>query len=301
MNFCQFEKDPRIYLKQLQKKRSKKTSKKTSKPKTKKGVFKRTKLKATIKPKVSVDKYKQKLEGMIETCVHTRFTEFTKEIQKIMMDMKNSTTLSKGNTNAKIEKDVESLKNDIQKIISRLPDGNAVNKDIHYLQQNMEQVIKQIQNLQVDVSQLKQEVVPIVRETIDPWDDGHGNRLSSPRETTPEPANKDTTPELEEKAPEPANKDTTPEPEEKTATEPANKDTTPEPEEKTATEPEEETATEPANKDTTPELEEKTATEPEEETAPEPDNIPETTTNEIVEEEPVVEEPVVEEPVAKAN
>ena len=94
----------------------------------------------------------------------------------------------------------------------------------------MEQVIEQIQNLQVDISQLKQEVVPIVRETIDPWDDGHGNQLSSPREIASEPANKDTTPESEE------------------------------------------------------------------ETAPEPDNIPETTTNEIVEEEPVVEEPV-----AKAN
>ena len=228
MNFCQFEKDPRIYLKQLQKKRSKKTSK--PKTNTKNGVFKRTKLKATIKPKVSVDKYKQKLEGMIETCVQTRFTKFTKEIQKTMMEMKNSTTLSNGNTNAKMEKDVESLKNNIQKIISRLPDGNAVNKDIHYLQQNMEQVIEQIQNLQVDISQLKQEVVPIVRETIDPWDDGHGNQLSSPREIASEPANKDTTPE------------------------------------------------------------------PEEETAPEPDNIPETTTNEIVEEEPVVEEPV-----AKAN
>ena len=222
MNFCQFEKDPRIYLKQLQKKRSKKTSK--PKTNTKNGVFKRTKLKATIKPKVSVDKYKQKLEGMIETCVQTRFTKFTKEIQKTMMEMKN------GNTNAKMEKDVESLKNNIQKIISRLPDGNAVNKDIHYLQQNMEQVIEQIQNLQVDISQLKQEVVPIVRETIDPWDDGHGNQLSSPREIASEPANKDTTPE------------------------------------------------------------------PEEKTAPEPDNIPETTTNEIVEEEPVVEEPV-----AKAN
>ena len=246
MNFCQFEKDPRIYLKQLQKKRSKKTSK--PKTNTKNGVFKRTKLKATIKPKVSVDKYKQKLEGMIETCVQTRFTKFTKEIQKTMMEMKN------GNTNAKMEKDVESLKNNIQKIISRLPDGNAVNKDIHYLEQNMEQIIEQIQNLQVDVSQLKQEVVPIVRETIDPWDDGHGNQLSSPRETASEPANKDTTPELEEK-------------------------TTPEPEEETA-----------------PELEEKTTPEPEEETAPEPDNIPETTTNEIVEEEPVVEEPV-----AKAN
>ena len=236
MNFCQFEKDPRIYLKQLQKKRSKKTSK--PKTNTKNGVFKRTKLKATIKPKVSVDKYKQKLEGMIETCVQTRFTKFTKEIQKTMMEMKNSTTLSNGNTNAKMEKDVESLKNNIQKIISRLPDGNAVNKDIHYLQQNMEQVIEQIQNLQVDISQLKQEVVPIVRETIDPWDDGHGNQLSSPREI----------------------------------------------------------ASEPANKDTTPELEEKTAPEPEEKTAPEPDNIPETTTNEIVEEEPVVEEPG-----AKAN
>ena len=45
-------------------------------------------IKATIKPKVSVDKYKQKLEGMIETCVQTRFTKFTKEIQKTMMEMK---------------------------------------------------------------------------------------------------------------------------------------------------------------------------------------------------------------------
>ena len=194
MNFCQFEKDPRIYLKQLQKKRSKKTSK--PKTNTKNGVFKRTKLKATIKPKVSVDKYKQKLEGMIETCVQTRLTEFTQDFQKMIME--KTTILSNGNTNAKIEKDIESLKNEIQKIISKLPNSNVVNKDIHYFRIQQEQIIEQIQNLQVDVSQLKQEVVPIVHETIDPWDDGHGNQLSSPRKTTPEPVNKDTTPEPKE-------------------------------------------------------------------------------------------------------
>ena len=227
MNFCQFEKDPLENLVKVSKKKSKKTStKKTSNSKTnvKNGVFKRTKPKASTKPKAftkpkaSVDKYKQKLESMIETCVQTRLTEFTQDFQKMIME--KTTILSNGNTNAKIEKDIESLKNEIQKIISKLPNSNVVNKDIHYFRIQQEQIIDQIENLQVDVRQLKQEV-PIVHETIDPWDDGHGNQLSSPRKTTPEPVNKDTTPELKEKTtpeldttPEPANKDTAPEPKE---------------------------------------------------------------------------------------
>ena len=288
MNFCQFEKDPleNLVIK-VSKKKSKKTStKKTSNSKTnvKNGVFKRTKPKASTKPKAftkpkaSVDKYK--LESMIETCVQTRLTEFTQDFQKMIME--KTTILSNGNTNAKIEKDIESLKNEIQKIISKLPNSNVVNKDIHYFRIQQEQIIDQIENLQVDVRQLKQEVVPIVHETIDPWDDGHGNQLSSPRKTTPEPVNKDTTPELKEKTTpeldttsEPVNKDTTPEPANKdTAPEPVNKETTPEPD----------TTPEPANKDTTPE--------------PKEDNVPEITTNEITEAHNNI---VEEEPVAKAN
>ena len=116
--------------------------------------------------KKDIDNYQQKIESMVENRIQTKFTG---DFQKMMIEVKDASTIMTTQSNAKVENDIDNIKKDIQDIIknqiSEIREKRQESKkDYNSLNSTMIQVMNDISELRQDIAKIKENTEEIKTE-----------------------------------------------------------------------------------------------------------------------------------------